>query len=197
MKDNEKLYKVYHRSYKGIEELYEDLSDEILNISLKNNKIIIHRTTDTLEIERSPYGYCTYLNGEKENEEREDQDIFFYALKFVHKQEKGLTALEICDTNIIDINKSGITYSDEFGKTHFLNFSICAANGPSKSCVAENDIVMRYFKFYTSEVPIKIIFATPFVFKKRNRFLSGGRIKRFISLQQAIINSGYTTYDCS
>ena len=42
MNDNEKLYKLYHRNYKNIEELYDDLSDAILNIGLENNKIIIH-----------------------------------------------------------------------------------------------------------------------------------------------------------
>ena len=43
---NEKLYKVYHRNYKNIEELYDDLSDAILDVSLENNRIIIHYNSD-------------------------------------------------------------------------------------------------------------------------------------------------------
>ena len=46
MKGNEKLYKVYHRNYKNIEELYDDLSDAILDVSLENNRIIIHYNSD-------------------------------------------------------------------------------------------------------------------------------------------------------
>ena len=62
MKDNEKFYKVYHRNYKSIEELYDDLSDAVLNIGLENNKISIHYNSDTLEIEPCRWGYYTYLN---------------------------------------------------------------------------------------------------------------------------------------
>jgi len=35
------------------------------------------------------------------------------------------------------------------------------------------------------------------VFKKGKRFLVGGKAKRFRTLQQAISDSGYTTYDFS
>ena len=54
MNDNEKLYKLYHRNYKNIEELYDDLSDAILNIGLENNKIIILQNTYCISI----FGYC-------------------------------------------------------------------------------------------------------------------------------------------
>lgn len=197
MKDNEKLYKIYHRNYKSIEELYDDLSDVVLNIGLKNNKIIIHYNSDTLEIEPCQWGYRTYLNEKREAGEWEDQDIYFYALEFVHEQQKGLTEFEINDTSIIDVNDRGITYSDEFGRNHFVNYADCSVNGPSKSCVAERDITKWYFKFFTSGVSIKVVFRCMFVLKKRKRFLVGGKRKRFGALQQAIINCGYTTYDLS
>ncbi len=188
MNDNEKLYKLYHRNYKNIEELYDDLSDAILNIGLENNKIIIHYYSDTLEIEPCHFGYRTYLNGKKESGVWEDQDIYFYALEFVHEQQKGLTELEINDTNIIHITNEGITYADEFDRKHFISFEDCAMNGPTASCVAERDITKWYFKFYSSSISIKFVFGGLFAFKKR---------KRFAALRQAIIDSGYTSYDLS
>lgn len=197
MKDNEKLYKVYHRNYQTIDELYDDLSDVVLNIILENNKVVIHYDSDTLEIQPSPYGYYTYLNGEKEKGEWEDQDIYFYVLEFIHEQRKDLSEVEIYDTSIIDINDSGITYIDQFNRKHFVNYAACAVNGPNASCVAEIDITKWYFRFFTSGVSIKLVFRNPFVFKKRNHFLVGGKAKRFSALQQAVIDSGYTTYDLS
>ena len=188
MKDNEKLYKVYHRNYKSIEELYDDLSDAILNIGLENNKIIIRYNSDTLEIEPCQWGYHTYLNGKREAGEWEDQDIYFYALEFVHEQQKGLTELEMNDTSIIQITNEGVTYVDEFDRKHFISFEDCAMNGPTASCVAERDITKWYFKFYSSSISIKFVFRGLFDFKKR---------KRFEALRQAIIDSGYTSYDLS
>ncbi len=103
MKENEKLYKVYHRNYQNIAELYDDLSDTVLNISFENNKITIHYNADILEIESCRWGYYTYLNGKREKGEWEDQDIYFYALEFVHEKQKGLTELEVNDKSIIDV----------------------------------------------------------------------------------------------
>ena len=188
MKSNEKLYKVYHRNYKNIEELYDDLSDAILDVSLENNRIIIHYNSDTLEIEPCHLGYHTYLNGKKESSVWEEQDIYFYALEFVHEQQKGLTELEMNDTRIIQITNEGITYVDEFDRKHFISFVNCAMNGPTESCVAERDITKWYFKFYSSSISIKFVFRGLFAFKKR---------KRFEALRQAIIDSGYTSYDLS
>lgn len=197
MKDSEKFYKVYHRNYKCIEELYDDLSDAVLNIGLENNKITIHYNSDTLEIEPCQWGYHTYLNGKRHTGEWEDQDIYFYALEFVHEQEKGLSELEIDDTSIVHITNEGITYSDEFDRKHFISYEDCAKNGPTATCVAERDITKWYFKFYSPNVSIKFVFRSPFVFKKGKRFLVGRKRKRFEALSQAILDSGYTSYDLS
>ena len=197
MKDNEKLYKVYHRNYQTIEELFDDLSDAVLNIGLENNKIIIHYNSDILEIELCHGGFRTYVNGQREKGVWEDQDIYFYAIEFVHEQEKGLTELEIYDTSIVDINNNGITYADEFGRRHLVDYADCAVNGPTKSCVAERNVTKWQFKFYNSGTTIKISFKSPIVFKKGNHLLIGGKAKRFRTLEQAIIESGYTTFDLS
>ena len=196
MKDNEKLYKVYHRNYKTIAELYDDLSDAVLNIDLDNDKITIRYNADILEIEPCHLGYWTYLNGKREAGVWEDQDIYFYALEFVHEQQKNLTELEINDTSILDFANEGITYVDEFDRKHFVSYVACAEKNPNTSCVAERDITNWYFKFYGT-VSIKVVFRTLFVSKKRKSFLIGGRTKRFRTLQKAIWDSGYTTYDLS
>ena len=189
-KDSEKLYKVYHRNYKSIEELYDDLSDAVINIGLENNKIIIHYNFDTLEIEPSRWGYYTYLNGKREKVEWEDQDIYFYALEFVHEQQKGLTELEMSDTSIIDVNNEGIVYIDEFGRKHTVSYNFL--------CGEQNQYILRnrkrryemVFHVYTSGVSIGFVFRIPFVFKKDNRFLFGSKKKRFKTLQKAIRYGG-------
>jgi len=197
MQGNEKRYKVYHRNYQNTEELYDDLSDAIANIGLENNTIVIHYHSDTLEIKPAYGGYHTYLNGKQEKGALEDQDIYPYALAFVHEQAKGITELEVSDTRILAISHDGIAYSDEFDRMHFVCHAACAVNGPSTSCVAERDITKWYFRFYTEGVSIKFVFLSPFVFKKGKHFLTGGKAKRFKALQQAIADSGYTTYDLS
>ena len=192
MNDNEKLYKVYHRNYQNIMELYDDLSDAVLNIGLENNRIIIHYNSDTLEIENSRWCYYTYLNGKREKVEWEDQDIYFYALEFVHEQRKDVAEIEVHDTSIIDVNAEGIVYTDEFGRKHTVSYNFL--------CGEQNQYILRYrkrrcemvFKVCTSDVLISFVFARPFVLKKRNRFLFGSKKKRFGTLQKAIRDSGYT-----
>lgn len=196
MKNNEKLYKTYHRNYQGIEELYDDLRDSVLNISLENKRIILYYNSDTLWIERASWGYNTYFNGKKERGEWEDQDIYFYALEFVHEQAVGISELELNDTSIIALNDRGITYADEFGRTHFIEYAACALNGPTETCVGERDITKRYFTFYTPGVPTKVLFLNLFV-PKKNHVLFGGRQKRFGAVRQAVFDSGYTSYDLS
>ena len=89
MKDNEKLYKVYHRNYQNIEELFDDLKDAVLNIKQENERIIVFYNSDTLEIELSKYGgYYTYLNGKKEKGVWDDQDLYPYVIELVHEQRK-------------------------------------------------------------------------------------------------------------
>ena len=101
------------------------------------------------------------------------------------------------DTSIIDITNEGITYFDQFDRKNIVSYETCAGNGTSTSCVAERNITKWCFKFHTSGVSIKFVFRKLFVFKKGKQFLVGGKLKRFRTLQQAIINSGYTTYDLS
>ena len=101
------------------------------------------------------------------------------------------------DSCITDVTNEGIAYSDEFGRKHFISYETCAMSGSSTSCVAERDITKWYFKFYTSGVSIKFVFRNLFLLKKGKHYLTGRKTKRFRTLQQAIVDGGYTTYDLS
>lgn len=90
MKAHETPYKLYHRNYKSIEELYDDLADVILNITLKSDKVVIRHDADILEIGRCLGGFRTSVNGKREKGVWEDQDIYFCALEFVHGPQKKL-----------------------------------------------------------------------------------------------------------
>lgn len=76
-------YKEYHRNYASIEELYDDLMDVLLHVSLEDGRIAIPYGKDVWQIELGRGGYITYLNGKKEKGVWEDQDIYFAALKFI------------------------------------------------------------------------------------------------------------------
>lgn len=81
---NKPKYKIYHRSYANIEEIYDDFKDYIRNIRLENNKIFIEHNEDILVIEKGVNGsFYTYRNGEKEKGDWDDQDLLDYALEFV------------------------------------------------------------------------------------------------------------------
>lgn len=62
----EQKYKIYHRGYANIDEMYDDFKDYIDTIKLEDNKIFIEHNSDVLVIEKSPNGfYYTYRNSEK------------------------------------------------------------------------------------------------------------------------------------
>lgn len=80
----EPKYKIYHRGYANIDEIYDDFKDYIDTIKLEDNKIFIEHNSDVLVIEKSPNGfYYTYRNGEKEKGDWDEQDLLDYALEFV------------------------------------------------------------------------------------------------------------------
>ncbi len=77
-------YKIYHRNYSDVTEMYDDFKDYITNIRLENNRIFIEHNEDILVIEKGVDGsFYTYRNGEKERGDWDDQDLLDYALEFV------------------------------------------------------------------------------------------------------------------
>lgn len=77
----EKLYKLHHRNYANIEELYEDLNNCFAHVVLEKQTIVFRRLD--LRIESTDGGYITYWHGEREYGVVEDQDIFQYVADLV------------------------------------------------------------------------------------------------------------------
>jgi hypothetical protein len=77
-----KLYKRYHRNYPTIEELYDDIKATVPEALFEDGKIVLLRAADRYEIVSKNDRYFTYLNGKKELDDIEDQDIYFDALEF-------------------------------------------------------------------------------------------------------------------
>ncbi len=111
--------------------------------------------------------------------------------------------LKIYDTCIIDASQGGLTYIDDYGRKHRIDYSVCAKNyaeindNKAATCVGERDITKMFFSFYTQKIPIKIFFKSSFVLNRKTHLLTGSKTKRFEALQKAIMENGYTTYDLS
>jgi len=193
-------YKSYHRGYQNINELYDDLKDSVLNISLNNGKITVVYHSETLEIERAASGgYDSYHNGKRGSAAWDDQDLYPYVLAFVHEQRKDITELEIYDTQIRKLHTGGFTYLDDLGREHHVEYAAAAQNygqknGQGTHCVGERDIAQGYIAFYPYAVGLKVLFKHLFVLSKK-RCLTGARTARFTALQKHIAENGYSSYD--
>ena len=100
--------------------------------------------------------------------------------------------------NYTDLNNIGIVFESNNQK-HFVRFEECARNYAiekgvkSSTCVASRDIQTLTFVFHTNPKTILI-------FKKmsiKNILRCKSAASRFRSLQKAITNAGYTTFDMS
>lgn len=84
MKGTEKLYKVYHRQYRNMEEMFDDFSDLDADVGLDNKRITVRCGLDTLEIKLLEFGgFYVYRNGKQEQGIWDEQDLYPYALEFV------------------------------------------------------------------------------------------------------------------
>lgn len=99
---------------------------------------------------------------------------------------------------VSDITKDGIILEFKKNKIH-INFDDCAKNFSTENniecskCVATRDITKLSFTFYTYP-------KTKLVFKKYSLSnIIGGEsaISKFLNLQKAIVEAGYTSYDFS
>ncbi len=110
--------------------------------------------------------------------------------------------IEIYDTHIIQADSTGLTYVGSDGKTHLIEYSVCAENyakthNQSTICIGERDITKMFFLFYTPNIAIKVLFKSFFVFNKKKHIFIGTRPKRFNALRRFLIKNGYSTYDLS
>lgn len=100
--------------------------------------------------------------------------------------------------HVIDITKEGITLKSTKEKIH-IRFDDCAKNFSSENgkefckCVATRDITALSFTFYTQP-------KTTLVFKKsflKDLIAGKSAVSKFLALQNAIVEAGYTSYDLS
>ena len=98
---------------------------------------------------------------------------------------------------VIDVTKEGITLESD-GEKIYIDFDDCVKNfslekGKVCKCVATRDITTLSFTFY-SQPKTNVVF-------KRNFFkeLMAGKsaASKFLDLQKAIVEAGYTSYDLS
>ena len=103
----------------------------------------------------------------------------------------------ICN-NIVDVLEKGIVLASANGKLH-INFDECAKNflsekgGVLPKCVGTRDITTLSFIFYTCP-KINVIFKRCFF---KDHIAGKSAVNKFLALQKAIIQAGYTSYDLS
>jgi hypothetical protein len=117
----------------------------------------------------------------------------------------------IPDTAIIAVNRgkqenqsSNIVYRDKNGELHSIDFETCAVNylaehsNSSGKCIGERKQDECYFVFYTSGIKTKVVFRKLHVGNILcYHRLTGSKTARFLSLQNLINETKYTTYDLS
>lgn len=105
---------------------------------------------------------------------------------------------EIICYDIIKIDKEGITL-DNHSTNIRISFNDCAQNYANENslnkskCVATRDISTLTFSFYT-EPKTKIVFKKHLI---KDLFFGKSAVNKFLNLQNAISQSGYTSYDLS
>lgn len=105
---------------------------------------------------------------------------------------------EIICYDVIKIDKEGITLDNHSTNIRVL-FNDCAKNYANENsldkskCVATRDISTLTFCFYT--VPkIKVVFKKHLI---KDLFFGKSAVNKFLDLQNAICQTGYTSYDLS
>lgn len=105
---------------------------------------------------------------------------------------------EIICYNVINVDNKGITLEHQ-NTNIYIGFEDCAKNYAiqkslkASKCVATRDITTLTFSFYTLP-KTKVIFRKHFL----KDLISGkSAVSQFLHLQNAISQSGYTSYDLS
>ena len=103
----------------------------------------------------------------------------------------------ICD-ELLDVSSSGLTIKCN-NSDMFISFDECAKNYANENslenscCVATRDITKQTFTFYT-QPKIRVIFKKHFF---KDLFSGRSAVSKFLDMQKAIVEAGYTSYDLS
>ena len=109
----------------------------------------------------------------------------------------------VVDTNnvichkVIDVTKEGITLESDVEKI-YIDFNDCVKNfslekGEICKCVATRDITTLSFTFYTRP-KTNVVFKRSFF---KELIVGKSATSKFLDLQKAIVEAGYTSYDLS
>lgn len=105
---------------------------------------------------------------------------------------------DIVCLGIVDIDKLGVTLKTDTSNV-YISFDECIQNYAKENsikknkCVAVRDVTTLTFIFYTEP-------KTTVIFKKkfwRDIFIRQNAVNKFLELQTALNNYGYTSYDLS
>lgn len=100
--------------------------------------------------------------------------------------------------NIIGVTKEGLTLESAKEKI-YISFEDCAKNfflehgDEYQKCVATRDVTTLSFTFYTTP-KTNVVFKSSFI---KNLFVGKSAVHKFLDLQKAIVEVGYTSYDLS
>ena len=99
--------------------------------------------------------------------------------------------------NVIDVTKEGITL-ESAGEKIYIDFDDCVKNfslekGKVSKCVATRDITTLSFTFYT-QPKTNVVFKRNFL---KDLIEGKSPVSKFLDMQKAIVEVGYTSYDLS
>lgn len=100
--------------------------------------------------------------------------------------------------NVINVTKEGLILDAQKERVYICfdectkNFSLEKNNEPSK-CVATRDITTLSFTFYT-QPKTKVVFKKHFL---KDLVMGKSAVNKFLNLQKAIVEAGYTSFDLS
>lgn len=100
--------------------------------------------------------------------------------------------------NVIDVTKEGITLKSA-GEKIYIDFDDCVKNFSLEKgnefckCVATRDITTLSFVFYT-QPKTNVVFKRSFF---KDLIAGKSAASKFLDMQKAIVEVGYTTYDLS
>lgn len=100
--------------------------------------------------------------------------------------------------NVINVTKDGVTLLSTKDKI-YINFDDCVKNfslehgKEIRKCVATRDITTLSFTFYT-QPKLNVIFKKNFF---KDLIAKKSALSKFLNMQKAIVEVGYTSYDIS
>lgn len=187
------LERKHKKCFSTVVELYKALTPITDCVSLNEDKgeLLIKIDSDELAIYGESLGYRVCLNNKTDAVGVCDKDIYYYALEFLHDNRKDVCALEIYDTQISQIDDTGITYKDDFDRPKYIIFNDCL-NDENDTRVGTYDPKASTVSFSIPHARVSVVFRKALARKNKGAPLSGLRCARFRALKDRVESYGYT-----